>query len=85
MIWYITTPGWNVPRLSDVVKFMSITLMLRVPIIGVLLSEIHAFVVIFETAKRMLSSFMTILFSFYLFLELFNIIGQGLYSGSIEL
>ena len=64
---------------------MAISLMLRVPIICVLLTEIYAFQVIFKTAKRMMSRFMTILLSFYLFLMFYSIIGQGLYSGKIEL
>lgn len=43
-------------------------LMFRLPCILVLIVEIHGFAVIINTGKRMLSTFMTILFSFFLFL-----------------
>lgn len=57
----------------------------RLPIISVLLIELHDFKVIIDTGKRMLSTFLSILFSFYLFLSMYEIVGQGLYSGLITL
>ena len=58
-----------------IVQFMSILLICRLPIISVLLIELHDFKVIIETGKRMLSSFLSMLFSFYLFLSMYQIIG----------
>lgn len=67
------------------VKFMSCIILLRAPILGVLLGEIHHFIVIFDTGKRMLSTFMSIIFSFYLFVSVYALIGEGLYGGVIDL
>ena len=62
---------------------MSILLLCRLPIISVLLIELQDFKVIVETSKRMLSNFLSIFFSFYLFLSTYQLIAQGLYGGLV--
>ena len=57
------------------VHFMSILLLMRLPIFSVLLMELYDLKVIVDTSKRMFSSFMTILFSLYLFVLTYQIIG----------
>jgi len=64
---------------------MSILLLLRLPIISVLLVELHDFKVIIDTAKRMASPFLSILFSFYLFISTYSMVAQGLYTGLVTL
>ena len=85
MIYYFALDVNQVRHQMKLVRFMSILLICRLPIISVLLMELHDFKVIVETVKRMLSSFLSILFSFYLFLSIFAIIGRGLYGGIITL
>ena len=85
IIYYFSLDPERIGHQMRLVQFMSILLLARLPIISVLLMELHDLKVIFETGRRMLSSFMTILFSLYLFLLTYQIIGQGLYSGVIQL
>ena len=58
-----------------VVQLMAILLLFRLPILSVLLMELHDLKVIVKTGRRMLSSFMTTIFSFYLFISAYEILG----------
>lgn len=64
---------------------MSIVMLTRLPIISVLLLEVYDFIVIIGTIKRMISPFLSIVFSFLLFFQFYAIIGQILYSGNVRL
>ena len=54
---------------------MSIVMLTRLPIISVLLLELYDFVVIIGTIRRMISPFLSIVFSFLLFFQFYAIIG----------
>ena len=84
-MYYLALDRIQVGHEMRLVRFMSIVLVLRLPILSVLLMELQDLKVIINTGRRMASSFMTILFSLYLFLLTYQIIGQDLYSGLIRL
>ena len=67
----------------NVVQAMTIVLFMRLPIISVLMMELPDILVIVETTKTMASPFLSILFSVYLFMETYCIVGQALYSGCV--
>ena len=60
-------------------------LLLRLPIVCILFMEIKAFRVVVSTAKRMFSPFLSVLFSLYLFIFVFNTIGILMFGGLITL
>ena len=66
-------------------RLISLLLLLRLPIVCILFMEIKAFRVIVTTAKRMLSPFLSVLCSLYLFIFVFNTIGILMFGGLITL
>lgn len=64
---------------------MAILLLLRLPIVVTLLMEVKDFQVIVHTAKRMFSPFLSVLFSFYLVMFMFNCIGIISFAGVVTL
>ena len=64
---------------------MAVILLFRLPIISTLLMELKDFKVIVQTTKRMFSPFLSVLFSLYLVIFMFNTFGLLCYSGVITL
>ena len=57
----------------------------RLPIICTILMELKDFGVIVHTARRMFSPFLSVIFSLYLVIFMFNTFGLVCYSGVVTL
>lgn len=75
IIYYFSVDFDSTQQQINVVQFMTIVLFMRLPIISVLLMELPDILVIVETTKTMASPFLSILFSTYLFMETYCIVG----------
>ena len=64
---------------------MAILLLCRLPTFATLLMEVKDFQVIIETARRMMSPFLSVLFSLWLIMFTFNAFGLVIYGGLIRL
>lgn len=85
LIVYYACDVDRLDRQIRVVEFLGILLLLRFPIISSLLMELYDFNVIVTTAKKMFSPFLSVLFSLYLILFMFNAVGIVLFSGVVKL
>ena len=75
IIYYFAVDFDSTQQQINVVQGMTIVLFMRLPIISVLLMELPDILVIVETTKTMASPFLSILFSTYLFMETYCIVG----------
>lgn len=73
----------DINKQINIVRLISLLLLLRLPIVCILFMEIKAFRVIVSTAKRMFSPFMSVLFSLYLFIFVFDTMGILWFGGLI--
>jgi len=83
-IWYFAEDKYRLQEQIRLVQFMSIIMLLRLPLITTLLMELSAFQVIIDTGKHLFGHFLSIILSLYLIMLFFNVLGITLYAGLVN-